>query len=247
MPVPSSAMSNIPAFRSLFVTGTDTGVGKTVAASALVHRLRREGLRVAGMKPVASGCERTSDGLRNEDALALQAASDPHPDYADVNPYALEIPTAPQLAARAAGIRVDPVMLLAAHARLAARADLVVVEGAGGWLAPMDDGLDQGDFARAIEAPVVLVVGLRLGCLSHARLSARAIVDDGFALLGWIGNTVDPAFAERDAYVELLRDALPAPCLGVLPFAPGEDAAAMAEWLSLPDAARRPPPRAGED
>jgi dethiobiotin synthetase len=247
MPVPSSAMSNIPAFRSLFVTGTDTGVGKTVAASALVHRLRREGLRVAGMKPVASGCERTSDGLRNEDALALQAASDPHPDYADVNPYALEIPTAPQLAARAAGIRVDPVMLLAAHARLAARADLVVVEGAGGWLAPMDDGLDQGDFARAIEAPVVLVVGLRLGCLSHARLSARAIVDDGFALLGWIGNTVDPAFAERDAYVDLLRDALPAPCLGVLPFAPGEDAAAMAEWLSLPDAARRPPPRAGED
>jgi dethiobiotin synthetase len=247
MPVPSSAMSNITAFRSLFVTGTDTGVGKTVAASALVHRLRREGLRVAGMKPVASGCERTSDGLRNEDALALQAASDPRPDYADVNPYALEIPTAPQLAARAAGIRVDPVMLLAAHACLAARADLVVVEGAGGWLAPMDDGLDQGDFARAIEAPVVLVVGLRLGCLSHARLSARAIVDDGFALLGWIGNTVDPAFAERDAYVDLLRDALPAPCLGVLPFAPGEDAAAMAEWLSLPDAARRPPPRAGED
>jgi dethiobiotin synthetase len=247
MPVPSSVMSNITAFRSLFVTGTDTGVGKTVAASALVHRLRREGLRVAGMKPVASGCERTSDGLRNEDALALQAASDPRPDYADVNPYALEIPTAPQLAARAAGIRVDPVMLLAAHARLAARADLVVVEGAGGWLAPMDDGLDQGDFARAIEAPVVLVVGLRLGCLSHARLSARAIVDDGFALLGWIGNTVDPAFAERDAYVDLLRDALPAPCFGVLPFAPGEDAAAMAEWLSLPDAARRPPPRAGED
>jgi dethiobiotin synthetase len=247
MPVPSSAMSNIPAFRSLFVTGTDTGVGKTVAASALVHRLRREGLRVAGMKPVASGCERMSNGLRNEDALALQAASAPRPDYADVNPYALEIPTAPQLAARAAGIRVDPVVLLAAHARLAARADVVVVEGAGGWLAPMDDGLDQGDFARAIEAPVVLVVGLRLGCLSHARLSARAIVDDGFALIGWIGNTVDPAFAERDAYVDLLRDALPAPCLGVLPFAPGEDAAAMAEWLSLPDAARRPLPRAGED
>jgi dethiobiotin synthetase len=240
-------MSHIPAFRSLFVTGTDTGVGKTVAATALVHRLRREGLRVAGMKPVASGCERTPDGLRNEDALALQAASEPRPDYADVNPYALEIPTAPQLAARAAGVRIDPAVLLAAHGRLAAHADVVVVEGAGGWLAPMDDGLDQGDFARAIQAPVVLVVGLRLGCLSHARLSARAIVDDGFALLGWIGNTVDPAFAERDAYVELLRDALPAPCLGVLPFAPGGDAGAMAEGLSLPDAARRPPRRAGED
>ena len=227
-------MPPIPTFRSLFVTGTDTGVGKTVAATALIHRLRREGLRVAGMKPVASGCERTPDGLRNEDALALQAASEPRPDYADVNPYALAIPTAPQLAARAAGVRVDPEVLLAAHARLAARADVVVVEGAGGWLAPMDDGLDQGDFARTLDAPVVLVVGLRLGCLSHARLSARAIVADGFALLGWIGNTVDPAFAERDAYVELLRDALPAPCLGVLPFAPGADPARMAESLALP-------------
>lgn len=221
-------------YRNLFVTGTDTGVGKTVAASALVHRLRREGLRVAGMKPVASGCERTPDGLRNEDALALQAASDPRPDYVDVNPYALEIATAPQLAARAAGVRVDPDVLLAAHGRLAAQADVVVVEGAGGWLAPMDDGLEQSDFARAIDAPVLLVVGLRLGCLSHARLSARAIVADGFALRGWIGNTVDSAFAERDAYVELLRDALPAPCLGVLPFAPGADATAMAESLALP-------------
>jgi dethiobiotin synthetase len=227
-------MSHIPAFRSLFVTGTDTGVGKTVAATALVHRLRREGLRVAGMKPVASGCERTPDGLRNEDALALQAASEPRPDYADVNPYALEIPTAPQLAARAAGVRIDPAVLLAAHGRLAAHADVVVVEGAGGWLAPMDDGLDQGDFARAIDAPVLLVVGLRLGCLSHARLSARAIVADGFTLLGWIGNTVDPAFVERDAYVDLLRDALPAPCLGVLPFAPGADLGMLAGSLVLP-------------
>lgn len=227
-------MPPIPTFRSLFVTGTDTGVGKTVAATALVLRLRREGLRVAGMKPVASGCERTPEGLRNEDALALQAASEPQPDYADVNPYALAIPTAPQLAARAAGVRIDREALLAAHGRLAAQADIVVVEGAGGWLAPMDDGLEQGDFARAIDASVLLVVGLRLGCLSHARLSARAIVADGFALAGWIGNTVDPAFVERDAYVELLRDALPAPCLGVLPFAPGADPARMAESLALP-------------
>lgn len=221
-------------YRSLFVTGTDTGVGKTVAATALVHRLRREGLRVAGMKPVASGCDHTPDGLRNEDALALQAASDPRPDYADVNPYALEIPTAPQLAARAAGVRVDPGVLHAAHGRLAARADVVIVEGAGGWLAPMDDGLDQGDFARALDAPVVLVVGLRLGCLSHARLSARAILADGFSLVGWIGSTIDPVFAERDAYLDLLRDALPAPCLGVLPFAPGTDPARMAQSLALP-------------
>ena len=220
--------------RSVFVTGTDTGVGKTVASAALLHRLRREGLRAVGMKPVASGCERTPEGLRNEDALALQAASDPRPAYADVNPFALEIPTAPQLAARAMGVRVSADALCAAHARMAAQADVVLVEGAGGWLAPMDDGLDQGDFARLIDARVVLVVGLRLGCLSHARLSARAILDDGFALAGWIGNAIDPHFAERDAYLELLRDALPAPCLGALPFAPGADPATLAASLSLP-------------
>ena len=222
------------AMRSMFVTGTDTGVGKTVASAALVHRLRREGLRVAGMKPVASGCERTPEGLQNEDALALQAASDPRPAYADVNPFALEIPTAPQLAARAQGVRVSVDVLCAAHARLRTQADVVVVEGAGGWLAPMDDGLDQGDFARRIDARVVLVVGLRLGCLSHARLSARAIRDDGFELAGWIGNAVDRDFAERDAYLELLRNALPAPCLGVLPHAPGADPVTLAERLVVP-------------
>jgi dethiobiotin synthetase len=225
-------MSDAP--RCWFVTGTDTGVGKTVAATALVYRLRAAGLRAVGMKPVASGCERTPDGLRNEDALTLQAASDPRPDYADVNPYALEIATAPQLAARAMGVRVALPVLLAAHARLAAQADAVVVEGAGGWLAPMDEGLDQSAFARAIAAPVLLVVGLRLGCLSHARLSARAILDDGFAFAGWIGSCVDPDFRERDEYLAMLREALPAPCLGVLPHAPGADPARMAAYLSLP-------------
>jgi dethiobiotin synthetase len=220
--------------RSLFVTGTDTGVGKTVAAVALVHRLRAAGLRVAGMKPVASGCETTPAGLRNEDALALQAAGDPRPDYADVNPYALARPTAPQLAAREMGVRVALPTLCDAHARLAARAEVVVVEGAGGWLAPMGDGVEQAEFARALGAPVVLVVGLRLGCLSHARLSARAIVADGCTLAGWIGSMVDPAFDDVDAYLDLLRAALPAPCLGVLPHAPGADTAAMAAHLSLP-------------
>lgn len=220
--------------RSLFVTGTDTGVGKTVASTALLQRLRADGLRAVGMKPVASGCERSPGGWRNEDALALQAASAPVPTYEDVNPYALELATAPQLAARAMGVRVDPETLVAAHARLAAAADVVVVEGAGGWLAPMDDGLDQGDFARRIDARVVLVVGLRLGCLSHARLSARAIVADGFELTGWIANTLDPAFAERDAYLDLLRDALPVPCLGVLPYAPGGDPAQLAGHLAMP-------------
>lgn len=220
--------------RSLFVTGTDTGVGKTVAAAALLHALRRAGLRVAGMKPVASGCDDTPDGLRNEDALALQAAaSAPTPAYDDVNPYALRIPTAPQLAARTMGVRVSTDVLLAAHARLAEGRDVVVVEGAGGWLAPMDDGLDQPDFARMLDAPVVLVVGVRLGCLSHARLTARAIAQDGFTLAGWVANLVDPTFPERTEYLDLLRNALPAPCLGVLPHAPDATAEAMAAHLDV--------------
>ncbi len=223
-----------PTRRSLYVTGTDTGVGKTVASAALLRRLQAAGLRAVGMKPVASGCERTADGWRNDDALRLQAASDPRPAYDDINPYALEAATAPQLAARAMGVRVELAPLLDAHARLSAQCEVVVVEGVGGWAAPLDDGLDQYELPRALTLPVVLVVGLRLGCLSHARLTARAVAADGIELIGWIGSSVDPDFAERDEYVELLRAALPAPCLGVLPHAASPDPQAIAQWLSLP-------------
>ena len=224
----------IPPRRSLYVTGTDTGVGKTVASAALLHRVHAAGRSAVGMKPVASGCERTADGWRNDDALRLQAASQPRAAYDDINPYALEMGTAPQLAARAMGVRVELALLLDAHARLTAQCEVVVVEGVGGWAAPLGDGLDQCELPRALVLPVVLVVGLRLGCLSHARLTARAIAADGLEFIAWIGSSIDPDFAERDAYVELLRDALPAPCLGVLPHAASPDPRAMAQWLSLP-------------
>src|SRR5690606_32835543 len=127
---------------------------------------RRGGRRAVGMKPVASGCTRTPQGWRNDDALALQAASDPRPAYHQVNPYALPAPTAPQLAAREAGVQVELDVILRAHAQLAAGADRVVVEGAGGWMAPLGDGLEHATLAAALQAQVVLVVGLRLGCLS---------------------------------------------------------------------------------
>jgi dethiobiotin synthetase len=211
--------------RGVFVTGTDTGAGKTVASTALLHCFRNSGLRAIGMKPVASGCRRTPVGWRNGDA---------QPAYDDVNPYPLEWPTAPQLAARAMGVRVDAGHLRDAYARLAAQTDVLVVEGVGGWAAPFDDGLDQSDVVRLLALPVVLVVGLRLGCLSHARLAARAIAADGFELIGWIGSSIDPAFAERDDYIDLLCNALPAPCLGVLPYVESPDAKAMAAMLSLP-------------
>src|SRR6476646_947302 len=218
----------------LYVTGTDTGIGKTHASSALLHALRARGLRAVGMKPLASGCERIDAGWRNEDALALQAASNPRPTYDDVNPYALPQPLAPQLAARDAGVDIQLDVLLAAHTRTAAHADCVVVEGVGGWAAPLSNTLLQADLARALALPVVLVVGLRLGCLNHAFLSARAIAADGCRLVGWIGNAIDPDMARREDNLALLADGLAAPCWGVLPHAPGADAADMARHLQIP-------------
>ena len=213
---------------SVFITGTDTGIGKTYASVALLHALRGAGLRAVGMKPVASGCMATAEGLRNEDALALQSASSGSPDYADVNPLAYAAAVSPHLAAAAEGRRVDLAPVQAAYARLAARADVVVVEGVGGWLAPLSDTLVAGDLARVLGLPVILVVGLRLGCLNHALLSARAIAADGCTLLGWIGNHIDPAMLEPERNLDTLRTRLPAPCLGVIAHGAATAAAACA-------------------
>ena len=213
----------------VFITGTDTGIGKTYASVALLHALRGAGLRAVGMKPVASGCVATAEGLRNEDALALQAAAAPPPAYADVNPLAYAAAVSPHLAAAAEGRRVDLAPVQAAYARLAGRADVVVVEGVGGWLAPLSDTLVAGDLARVLGLPVILVVGLRLGCLNHALLSARAIAADGCTLLGWIGNRIDPAMLEPERNLDTLRTRLPAPCLGVI----AHDAATAAAARTL--------------
>jgi dethiobiotin synthetase len=218
---------------SFYVTGTDTGAGKTFASVALLHALRGGGARAVGMKPVASGCHETADGLRNEDALALQAASDPRPHYALVNPYALPEPTAPQLAAAAAGVRVHIEPMLAAYGQLRAMAEQVVVEGVGGWLAPMADDLEQSRLVLALELPVILVVGLRLGCLNHARLTARAIDGDGCRLAGWIGSDIAAGEPFPDRYFELLAASVSAPCLGRLHHGPGTEAE-QAGKLSLP-------------
>lgn len=215
-----------------YITGTDTGIGKTVASTALLHALRARGLRAVGMKPVASGCERIGGVWRNEDAIALQEASDPRPDYADVNPYALPAATAPELAAREAGIAIALPPIVDAYSRLAAQADAVVVEGVGGWAAPLSAQLDQRDLIRVLDLPVVMVVGLRLGCINHARLTAQAIAVDGARLIGWVGNDIDPALAQADAYFDLLQPRLAVPCLGRLPFSPEGDAKAMGAHIN---------------
>jgi dethiobiotin synthetase len=219
---------------SVYVTGTDTGIGKTLASCALLHALRGHGLRAVGMKPVASGCEQVDGRWRNADALALLAARDPTPAYDDLNPYALPLPLAPELAARDAGVDVSLQGLLDAHARLTGQADALVIEGVGGWAAPLSASLMQADFVHALRLPVVLVVGLRLGCLNHALLSARAIAADGAHLAGWIASHVDPAMDRVDDNLRMLRERLPAPCWGVLPHAANPDHCAFAKHLRLP-------------
>lgn len=214
----------------VFIAGTDTGIGKTFVSCALLRALRAAGVRATGMKPVASGCAMTRDGLRNEDALALIAASDPRPDYADCNPFAFVEPVSPHIAAAVTQVTLAPIA--AAFSRLAARADFVVVEGVGGWLAPLSDSLLANAIPQALRVPVILVVGLKLGCLNHAQLTACAIRGDGCELVGWIGNRVDPQMDRAEENLDSLRALLPAPCLGILPFAAAPDAHALAPLLN---------------
>ncbi len=217
--------------RGIYVTGTDTGAGKTLVSCALLHAIGAHGLRAVGMKPLASGCQSTPHGLRNDDAMALLAASDPRPCYADLNPIALPQPLAPEIAAREAGVEVEMGPIAAAYQRLAGQSDLVVVEGVGGWLAPLSASLDQVDLVRALDLPVVLVVGLRLGCINHARLSAAAITADGCRLVGWVASEVDPGMARRDENFALLSQRIAAPCLGRLTHVDDPDPARLASQL----------------
>jgi dethiobiotin synthetase len=203
----------------LFVTGTDTGIGKTHASVALIQALRSAGRRVAGMKPVASGCTLIDGQWRNEDALALMAAAQSGADYATVNPYALPVPTAPQLAAAQAGVTIELPVLLEAYGKLAGQADFVLVEGVGGWLAPLSDSLDQADLVRALQLPVLCVVGMRLGCINHARLTEQAVLASGCRLLGWLANDIEDGFDDDGRYFSALSRSMQSPCLGRLPFA----------------------------
>ena len=200
-----------------FITGTDTEIGKTTVACGLVRKLADHGRCVAVMKPVASGCVRTPAGLRNDDAEALIAASGRDWSYEQVNPYAFEPAIAPHIAAADADVEIRLDVILDVFESLRARSDRIVVEGAGGFRVPLTAEVDFADLAVALGLPVILVVGLRLGCINHALLTAEAIRARGLDFAGWVGNASADGMAAMDANITTLEHALPGPCLGVLP------------------------------
>jgi dethiobiotin synthetase len=204
--------------RGIFVTGTDTGVGKTWVSVGLMAALQRQGLRVLGMKPVAAGCEETADGLRNEDAQLLQQQGSLPMDYAVINPYAFEPPVAPHLAAAQAGVHIDLERIARYYQTLAGAADAVVVEGAGGWLVPLNERDSMADLATRLDLEVILVVGMRLGCINHALLTAEAIRTRGCRLTGWIANTLDLHMNKLPQNILSIQQRIEAPLLGLIPY-----------------------------
>jgi dethiobiotin synthetase len=213
--------------KGFFVTGTDTGVGKTIVAAALTRALVARGLRIAVMKPIASGSDPTPEGPRNSDALALMAAANVQAPYETVNPYCFLPPISPHIAASDSGIVIDLALLKRRFAALVGAADCVIVEGAGGWLAPIGDRAAMADLAGTLGLPVLLVVGLRLGCLNHALLSRESMAARHVAFAGWLANAIDPGFERAAENLATLTSRLGGPPLARIPH--------LARGRELPD------------
>lgn len=223
-----------PLRKAFFITGTDTDVGKTFACLALLAAARRAGLSTVALKPLAAGARETAEGLRNDDALALQAAATRQLLYEEVNPVCFAPAIAPHIAARQAGRSVSAARLAGfCRAVLAQRAELTLIEGAGGWCVPLNERELLSQLPRELKLPVILVVGLRLGCLNHALLTARAIVADGLQLAGWIANDLGPELPCRAENLDTLRRLLPAPLLAELPWVPDADPGVCAPAIDL--------------
>lgn len=218
---------------SCFVTGTDTEIGKTLISSALIHAQAAAGVRVAGMKPIAAGAQWLDGAWHNDDVDALAAeVSCPLPTEL-TSPYLLQTPAAPHLAAALEGVTIEPPKILASYRAVRAQAQAVVVEGVGGFRVPLTDTFDTADLAQQLALPVVLVVGLRLGCISMALLTAEAIAARGLHLAGWVANTADPDMTLLEGNVQALRERLSAPLLGVVPRLSQPSAAAAAAHLNF--------------
>lgn len=220
--------------QAYFVTGTDTEVGKTTIAAGLLHAARLAGLSTAAAKPVASGCEHTGEGLRNSDALALLGECTLPLTYAQVNPLAFAPAIAPHLAAREVGVALTVAALTGPVQHVLAQgADFTLVEGAGGWRVPLAGPASLSDLPIALGLPVILVVGVRLGCINHALLTAEAIARDGLTLAGWVANIIDPQTSRLEENLATLAERLPAPCLGQVPRLAQASPAAVAAYLQV--------------
>lgn len=202
--------------KGYFITGTDTNVGKTWATVALMRYFKSRGKSVVGMKPVAAGCLMQDGQLKNEDALLIQENASVQVDYDLINPYAYELPISPHIAGGNNPVKLD--QLAAKFALLKTLADIVVVEGAGGWYSPLNERQANSDLAKALVLPVIMVVAIRLGCINHARLTYQAIVQSGVNCVGWIAVCTAPDLMGRDENIETIKDALGTPLLGVLPY-----------------------------
>jgi dethiobiotin synthetase len=217
--------------KGYFITGTDTNAGKTWATIALMHYFKSLGKTVAGMKPVASGCLMQDGRLKNEDALLIQENASLPIDYDLVNPYAYELPVSPHIAGVDNPVNLD--LLVGKFELLKTMADIVVVEGAGGWYSPLNEREDNSDLAKALALPVIMVVAIRLGCINHARLTYQAIMQSGVAFAGWIAVCTEPELLHRDENILTLKSALGGPLLGVLPYSKVADFKFFSEKIKL--------------
>lgn len=220
--------------QAFFITGTDTDAGKTSVAAGLLCAAKQQGCSTLAMKPVASGCDMSAEGLRNSDALALIAQSTVQLPYTQINPYAFAPAIAPHIAAQEAGVELSVAGLYrAAQVILQEQADFILIEGAGGWRVPISATEFLSDFAIALQLPVILVVGVKLGCINHALLTAQAIINDGLELAGWVANVVDPSCARLAENLATLQQLMPAPCLAEVPHLTHANAEHVAEYVKL--------------
>jgi dethiobiotin synthetase len=226
------------ALPSYFVTGTDTEIGKTLVSAALLHALGQTGLRAAGMKPVAAGTVLRDGSWHNEDVDMLAAASSLMLPQALTTPYLLREAAAPHIAAELEQVAIDLNHIRSCYDEVVAQADAVVVEGVGGFCVPLSEQFSTADLAQQLGLPVVMAVGMRLGCISHALLTAEAIAARGLTLAGWVANSIDPHMAHREGNIKALQARLPAPLLGIVPWLASPSAAEAAEYIDfscLPD------------
>ncbi|BBV07635.1 TPA: dethiobiotin synthase [Providencia stuartii] len=219
--------------KTYFVTGTDTEVGKTVVSCALLQAAKQLGYQTAGYKPVASGSEQTAQGLRNSDALFLQTNSTLPLTYQEVNPIVFEAPTSPHIISEKVGLPIDFSVMTNGLKHLQSKAQWMLVEGAGGWYTPLSAQQSYADWVVEQQLPVIMVVGIKLGCINHALLTAQVINQAGLKLVGWVANEVEPAGTYQAEYIETLHRSINAPCLGIIPHQDAEQFADVGQYVDV--------------